>query len=448
MTTSLATAARRNAVLFSVGDITGTAPKMSRRLYKKADNTTGSALVLSDVAVFRSGTFRDSMGFQHNWESIHMDQMVAHFDMLRARQIFSDIPVRDGHPGFLLSGIEGNGKTVGWHTGLRAEQRTNPSDGKEYTYLLAEYEVLDEDAIKKIESGLWRNRSSEIGSYITNDEAEFWPVYQGFAYVDIPAVEGLNGFAKSNPGLGTTFSLMIESEEETPVGAPTKKHSAPEGVEAEAEVEAPAAQTEPDEVVEPEVVVAEVEVHEDGTVTVTDLEDDEDEDDDEDEPAAEEVDEPQASHSKTGPVGTFRINGQSTTDFASVQQHIDALEGFAKETTDANRKAFVSGLVVDKKITGAQQATLEEFALGLSTEQYGKWCESYGLAPQLGLLSLHAAGSSNHDAGGGEPSTSEVELETAREIVASHKRAGMPMEQIEATKSFLKLKQNDPTFTL
>jgi hypothetical protein len=404
---------------------------MYRSLYKKTDGTTGSKLSLEDVPVFRSGTFRDSQGYQHTYDPFHMSQMVSNYDLLKSQNILPDVPVRDGHPGFLLSGMEGNGKVVGWHTGLRTEERVSPVDGEKYTYLLANFDILDEQGQTNVENGLWRNRSSEVGTYISNSEAEFFPVYAGFAYVDIPAVEGLNGFSKTNPGLGTTFSLMMESEEEAPVGV--QKHSA---AAAEPPVEEPVegdlAGTGGDPVVEEPVVeepVVEPPVEEPVVEPVVE------------EPVVEEG----GDFSKGG-TPTFQVFGQPTTDFASVQAHILTLEGFAQETSDTNRKAFVKGLVSDKKITGAQQSTLEKFALGLDAEQYTAWCETYTLAPELGLLQLHAAGSSNTD--GGEDLKSEAALETAKEIVFSHKRAGMPTAAIEATPSFKKLIKNDPTFTL
>lgn len=149
------------------------------------------ALVLQRVAVFRSGTFRDSMGYQSTWESIHMKQMIDNWNHLRDGKLFDDIPVRDGHPGWLIHGLPGNGKVVGWHTALATEKLKSPVDDTEYDYILADYEITDPEAAANIENGTWRNRSAEIGTYTTNSEAEFWPVYMGFAYVDIPAVEGL-----------------------------------------------------------------------------------------------------------------------------------------------------------------------------------------------------------------------------------------------------------------
>jgi hypothetical protein len=431
MTTALAPDARRTAVLFSMGDM-GASPRMYRSLYKKTDGSTGSKLTLEDVPVFRSGTFRDSMGYQHTYDPFHMEQMVSNFDLLKKQNILPDVPVRDGHPGFLLSGMEGNGKVVGWHNSLRTEERVSPVDQQKYTYLLATYDILDEQAQTNIESGLWRNRSSEVGTYISNSEAEFFPVYAGFAYVDIPAVEGLNGFSKTNPGLGTTFSLMMESEEEAPVGVTKHSAAAAEPVE-EPVVEGDlAGSAGGDPVVEPVVETPPVEVTEPHPVVVP-----------------EEVVPPVVEEGGdfSSSTQSFRINGQPTTDFAAVQAHILTLEGFANETSNSNRRAFVKGLVDDKKITGAQQSTLEKFALGLDAEQYTAWCETYSLAPELGLLQLHAAGSSNTEGGNGQ-SESTAQFETAREIVEQHKRSGMPKDKIEATPSYKKLISHDPTFTL
>ena len=425
MTTALAPTARRTAVLYSVGDMSGFKPKMYRKLHTFADGSTASVLAMDGVPVFRSGTFRDSMGYQHTYDPFHIEQMVANYNLLKGRNILADVPVRDGHPGFLLSGQEGNGKVVGWHTDIKAEERVSPVDGQKYTYLLASYDIIDPAAQQAVESGLWRNRSAEVGTYITNDEAEFYPVYSGFAYVDIPAVEGLNGFSKTNPGLGTTFSLMIEAEEETPV------QPGDETPEPEVEVdETPAPEAEVEETPEPEVEVEETPAPE-AEVEETPA------------PEGEATD-----FSRQTGTFTFRVNGQLVTDFAAVQAHIDALEGFARETTEANRRDFVAGLVRDKKITGAQQTALESFALGLDAEQYAAWCGTYDLAPELGLLQLHAAGSSNTEGGTQEQQRTEADLTIAREIVFSHKLAGMPLEKIEATPSFKKLRENDPTFTL
>lgn len=183
------------------------------RHYRKSDGV----LVVERQPVFRTGTFRDSMGRQGTWEALHMDQMASHFDMLRNRGILTDVPVRDGHPGFLISGTEGTGRVVGWHTKL--ETHTVQSDTGDTTYLLASYEFTEPDAADKYERGTFRNRSSEVGTYVTNAEAEFWPVFMGFAFVDIPAVEGLNSveFSKSTSSAYAERDVVFLFDRENPL---------------------------------------------------------------------------------------------------------------------------------------------------------------------------------------------------------------------------------------
>jgi len=451
-TQTLAPAARRHVALYSSGILTGFHPQFKRVKYAAPKMVSVDLpevdgdplepgeeplekLVVTDMPVFRSGTFRDSDGYQHTWEPLHIDQMVSNFTLLRDRGIFPDVPVRDGHPGWILAGMEGNGKVAGYHTGLRAEDRTNPVDGETYRYLIADFEILDCDAMDAVESGLWRNRSAEVGPYVTNNESEFFPTYQGFAYVDIPAVEGLNAFSKNNPGLGTTFSLMFEADKETPV-AP---ENTPEGTAPVVPVPPvpPVAVvppvTPPVPPVEDELVETIV-VNDDGTVTVTDAEG----------VVVRETIKELVTASKNRRTSGFKINGQTVSDFAAVQAHISVLEAAQVEQVQANRKAFVKSLVDDQKVTGPQQAALEEFALGLSPEQYSKWCEGYSLAPKLTLFAVHAAGVTNPEGQNDEGSDFEI----ARDIVASHKRAGMSDEVIKQTPSYSKLIAHDPTFTL
>ena len=208
-----------STMMFSVGDIAlGLAPKM----HFEKSAAGADVLVVDDIAVFRSGSFSDSMGRRNTWERSHLDSLAANYSMLKERGIFSDVPVRSGHPGFLVSGQEGNGKVVGYHRDVRVENRKSTHDDLNYDYLITSLEIIDPEAQAAIKSGLWRNRSAEVGTYITNDDAEYFPVYFGVAYVDIPAVEGLNGFSKSNHNtrIIEEESMSAEAQVVTPV-APT-----------------------------------------------------------------------------------------------------------------------------------------------------------------------------------------------------------------------------------
>lgn len=365
--------------------------------FSKVRNQAGQevdSLVIEDVPVFRSGTFRDSMGFEHTWESMHMDQMVSHFDLLKNRGIFADVPIRKGHGALFGDPIDG---VIGWHSSLRVEKRSNPVDGKEYDYLLANYEILDPDAINKISSGLWRNLSAEVGPFLSNDNAEFWPVYQGVAYVDIPAVEGLKQFSK-NPGVGTKFSIfMLGNEKEAPVG--TENDNGQQGTTP------PPAQM------------------------------------------------PQFDAAQFARANfQFTIGGRQTQDFAAVQAHITGLETAQAEVKNSNRSAFIKGLAdgAAPKILASQIEGIELYAMKLDDESWSAFEKSWGTAPSTPVTGNHGQSTPQGQAlppastpeGTAPQGTDEVT--TLEDILAHHKRSNMPRAALEGTKSFQRLKALKP----
>ncbi len=383
----------QRATTFALHSGFGIEPKK----YKK-DN---GSLMMEGVAVFRSGTFRDSSGLQNTWESIHMKQMVDNWDHLRNNKIFDDVPVRDGHPGWLINGTPGTGKVVGWHTSLRVEKMKSPVDDVEYDYLLADYEILDPDARRDIDSGLWRNRSSEIGGYASNSEAEFWPVYMGVAYVDIPAVEGLNFTTSKTAGPAPKVYVMFTQKEtivgEIPPAAPQQGAQQP--------ANAPAASTQ------------------------------------------------HGAPAAPAQTQVFSVNGVATSDFAAVQAHITLLEKFRSDTTEANRKGFVTALCAANKLPVTKQDSYEKFALALTPEQYTTWTETFDDVEVPALLGQHGhnggvanngqAPAAQHAANG-----SAAEIAQLREQVGMHKSAGMPKKSIEQMGSYKRLIALDPSYTL
>ncbi len=399
--------ATASSMMFSVGDIAkGLAPKLTFSKNEAGD----TVLTVSDVAVFRSGSFEDSMGRRNTWERMHLDSMASNYNMLRSRNILADVPVRSGHPGFLVSGQEGNGKVVGYHNGLTVENRESTHDGNNYDYLIASYEILDPEAQKAIKSGLWRNRSAEVGTYITNDGAEYFPVYFGVAYVDIPAVEGLNGFSKSNSN-----TRIIEEE----------------SMSADQQVITPVAPTLPTAPVVP--AVPEVSAHSAPAVA----------------PAVEEpvvAAQPVVKHSQENGVMSFALEGKQVQDYAAVQQHISVLEAFRKETIEAARVEFVNGLVNDGKILASNTDSTVEFAKSLSEDQFIAWQAAQVVAPVnpvLGKVDQFRVGSAS-----AEEAVKDDQVEILRGTVQQHRRAGKSPESIKEMASYKKLVALDPDFTL
>lgn len=368
-------------------------------MFRKKDNT----LRVERQPVFRSGTFRDSAGFQNTWEPIHIDQMVSNFNYLREQRRLVDIPARHGHPGWLINNTPGTGAVVGWHTSLVAEEMDSPFGDGKFTYILADYEILDPEAARNVEAGLWRNRSAEVIHYTTNDEAEFWPVYAGFAFVDIPAVEGLN-FSRNdnNASNGARFFVMLDKEIPVtqPAGAP-----------------APANQTGAQPVL-PFSVDSRFTAPTTQTGQVA----------------------PQA-----GANAVFSINGQPTSDFAAVQNHINTLEGFRRETIESARTDFVDTLLGANVFLASAKDDLVAYAKSLSDEQFAAWRGMYAHVQANPILAQHgapAAGTQGTPQSGalqGQPTPAQEEIETAKGIVAMHRNAGTPEAKLKDMPSYKKL---------
>jgi hypothetical protein len=396
-TATLAPEARRNVALFTTFSVAG-----ATRKYRKQNAEGQTVLVLESVPVFRSGTFRDSMGIQHAWEDMHMQQMVDNFNHLLKTGIMAGVPVRKGHPGFFTSGSEIMDSLIGWHTSLSTEERVNPVDGQRYTYLLGTYEILDPTAIEKIDSGLWKNLSSEVGTWTSNAEAEYWPVYQGVAYVDFPAVEGLKTFASTN-GVGSKFSIMSEENAVGTTDTQTGQQGTPQA-------------TPPMPPMPPAAAPGGQTVDHAGQQTGT--------------PAA-----PAQPH-------LFTVNGQQVSDFAAVQAHITSLESFRTESIQTGRKEFVNGLIVANKMLASNKDEAEKFALMLSDEQFLSYKKQWESAPVLPQLENHAEGTTNHS-GTTTPGTSTPpeadELSIAEETVKNFRLGGMSEDKVMQTPSYAKL---------
>lgn len=368
---------RRNLAVFGANMVKGLKPTTYRK-----DNGN---LVVQGQPVFRSGTFRDSMGMQHTWEGLHMDQMAAHYTMLRDRGLFAEVPVRDGHPGFLIHGTPGTGQVVGWHTGLETRELETHTGSKE-TFLLADYEFTDPEAAAKYENGTFRNRSSEIGEYTTNDEATFWPTYMGFAWVDIPAVEGLNA---------ASFSAFASADRPGRLIVPVDKEFSVNPTDNK--------QTVPGQGVTPPPVVPPV----------------------------------------PSPIA-FSISGQTVHDPVAVQNHINGLELFQREQLEKARVDFVNSLAKDGKILATAIDSTTAFAKSLTPEQFASYVETMGQAPASSVLANHGGSTQSTPATPGAEAQA-TQVATLRGVVSMHQASGMTTEQVKELASYKQLVALDPT---
>jgi hypothetical protein len=358
----------------------------ARTYEKPSSKGEGTSLVIEAKPIFRSGSFSDSEGFEHEWEVIHLSQMTDHFSLLSSRGVFEDIPIRKGHPdrGGLFGGESRNrmDELVGYITGVRTELRKNPTDGVEYTYLLADLEIIEESAKKNVSSGLWRNMSAEIGPYITNNNAEYWPCLMGVAYVDIPAVEGLKNHARSSQ----SFSLITEEEGMTQSSLPNNPN--------------------------PPVPEAK-----------------------------------QVSFSINGAATTdFAVIQKHITD---LERENTTLRQFRKEAEETGRENFVNSCIAENKIPASQKDAYISYAKGIDAPTFASWKALMDSTPAMSITGAQGAGFSQQTPGAtAEPDAKAERISDLKGMISTHSMNNTPVEKIKEMPSYKELIGLDPSFTL
>lgn len=392
--------------------------------YDLNDDGTGT---IYSVPVFREGTFRDSMGEQHTYLPEHLQQMVFNFTMLRNNGTFPNVPQRDHHRNLFGSG----GRVCGFVSDLRAEG----SDERGRLLLVADLEFTEPDDLQKVLRGTWRARSAEIGMYEDNDEALFWPVFMGVAWVDIPAVEGL--FSKK--GANERATMIPIHDEEAPVtkrtdngnsgaeNAPDPSAGQPSG-QGQGAPSPGSTSSEPGDEGRSSEGQADGK-HQQGSGESTG-----------NSPGNRTSNHGTAPSAPSGASGMtvhqFNIGGSPTTDFAAVQRHIDALEASAREMEHQSRRDFVSNLASTGRIAAPMVDSMAEHVIGLTDDQYEKFRASWEAAPKADLFA-------NHGVDGGPSTDSQTDeeerIEVLRETVSFNRRGGMSDERIEKTNSYKEL---------
>lgn len=172
-----AVAARTGADLFRFG--------LGDRIPDAAFARQGDGTYLvSGIDLVKSGMFNGLQLLDSD-----LDAMVERFAWLTASGIFLP-PIRLDHSWSVLS-------VIGWFESIETYRRIDETDQVEKAFLRGTVRITGsvdytpEQIVKAIKLGSLRNRSSELGGYITNAGVELPLIFYGVAYVDIPAVEGL-----------------------------------------------------------------------------------------------------------------------------------------------------------------------------------------------------------------------------------------------------------------
>lgn len=345
-------------------------------------------LILKDVPLFRSGTFADSMGEVHTFDEFHIQGFVRNFDHLKSNKIFSDVPARRGHRqgGIFASGDPIDG-VVGYVDSIRTEKRKAPHDGNEYDYLIGDVTVIEEKAQQNISSGLWRNRSAEIGTYKDNNGAEYAPAFLGFAFVDMAAIEGLN-FSQEKTDVLFMEDTMTGVATPPPVGE-NKPFMFTCGT---------------NQIFEPEKVQA----------YIADIE------------------------------AQFAAATAANT---AKDAEIKSLKDFKEDIERTERVEFVNGLVKSNRLLVTQEKDTLELVSNFSNEQFDSWKAIMGTIPENPLLGEHGSQESKATAnsgGSGEYSQEDNDKDTLKRM----KRIGKSEEVLKVTKAYQRLLAKDANFSL
>ncbi len=329
-------------------------------------NADGTGLV-KRYKIFKAGTFSDSRGERRTWTAEHLALMVANFNLLRNTGTFPNVPVRADHRTSVL-GI------AGYFAGLSSDEH----------WLYQDIEFTEPEMFGKFQRGTFRGRSLEVGFYEDNDEALYWPVVLGSAFVDIPAVEGL---------YGKSHILMSNDKETAPVETTKFRVNGADVTDAGA-----------------------VQAH------ITQLE-------------------ATVAAGKAPAVAKFRVNGAEVADPEAVQTHISTLEAFAAESRDSGRKAFIAQLVTDGKLGAPQAEAFTNMVVGtadlpgMSDAQYAAFQASYKDAPKLGIFERHGDVSNP----GGEVTPAANQLAIDEGVMAQFRLSGMSEDAIKATPTYKRL---------
>lgn len=176
-----------------------------------ASQADGS-VVVTGIDFLKSGSF-NGLGLV----DADLEAMVQHFTALRDAGIFVP-PFRLDHSWSILS-------VIGYVEELETYRRVDATDSMEKTFLRGNVRLTGSldytpaQLVKAIKGGHLRNRSSELGYYVTNSGVEIPLAFYGCAFVDIPAVEGLAAVTLSQNSHRPEPARIVNLTSTTPEGS-------------------------------------------------------------------------------------------------------------------------------------------------------------------------------------------------------------------------------------
>lgn len=322
-------------------------------------NAENEGTILRNIEIFKAGTFK---GIEFKLSAL--EKMVANFYVLKSHGIFDHVPVRSDHPGW-LGEVGVIDRVGGYVKDLRVV-------GKK---LVADVRITSKEMLEKIKEGSYVQRSAEIGHYRDNNGDTWSPCLWGFAWVDIPAVEGLSPTFSFSQDKNVEL-VKLNSEDMEPKEGEDKVETPVEEAPVVAPVEeaaaAPVEEAPVEEKVE-ETVVEEEKVDEAAEEVEAPTE--------EAAPEApvEEVAAPVEEAAPTPEVQASMTEGEKSAFAKAFPKEFAELEKFKNEKIDAT----INELVKLGKVLPAQRDAVNAFVKGLSDEQFNALTAIFEQMPVL-----------------------------------------------------------------
>jgi hypothetical protein len=355
---------------------------------------------VTGLRIFKPGTFTDMFGRETTWVSEDMQRIAANFADLKGREIFPNVPMRVDHSSSVRN-------IVAYFDNVQYDA----VDG----FLKGDITFVDPAEFAHYQNGKYRNRSIEVGTYVTNQGTELAPVMYGCAFVDIPAVEGL--FRKE-------LNMSQQQGDPTPTSTEQGDNGAPSvSPEPTADPQGNPATTGDAPTDDQQRAAGTAQGGNAGQST-----------------------EPPAtmgtSQSAGGQMHKFMIAGREVTDPNEVQACLSrqeaeliVLRGVVSASQKAAKDSWVEQLVKDNKIMAPQKDAFRAHIETLDEQAYASFRVIYDSAPPSNLFARHDT--DGGATGTGAPTNNEKAILEAQ--VERMPAMGMTREQIEKSDQFKRL---------